>query len=261
LILDRIIDSKRKRLIKAKELLSVEDLIKNLQKSKCGSARDFEKSLKGGSMAIIAEIKRASPSKGIIRQDFEPAQIAREYQMAGVQAVSVLTEADFFMGDDAYIGIVRRNCDKPVLRKDFIIDVWQIYQSKLLSADAILLIARILPYQELKRFYQIATGIGIKCLIEVATCEEIESALETGASIIGINNRNLSDFSVSLKKTQILIKHIPKGITVVSESGIDKSNVKELKDMGVNAILVGETIMRQNDCFAAVNELRDALND
>lgn len=256
-MLDRIIVNKRMRLEKEKLKMPLELLRTSVENSSSEFSDSFLESIrKDGDLAIIGEIKKASPSKGMIRADFDPAQLAKAYDKAAVSAISVLTETDFFMGDDSYIDLVRQSCQLPILRKDFIIDLWQIYQTKMLKASAVLLIAAILSKSELKNFFETAKKLGIDPLVEVHNRSELEAALEIGAQIIGINNRDLKTFRVDIKITEELVKHIPTNVTVVSESGINKTNVRFVKDLGVNAILVGETFMRQTDVCEAVIELR-----
>lgn len=261
MILKKIVASKKVSLRQEKKELPIEKLVRLLEKQDNTIKVDFEKALRNSELAIIAEIKKASPSKGIIREDFDVAKIAAEYKRVEASAVSVLTEKEYFLGDVSYLNVVKKACDLPVLRKDFIIDEWQIFQSKLLSADAILLIARILTQKELENFLNISKDLGIDCLVEVVNESEIESALKAGADIIGINNRNLESFIVDIKTTEKLVRHIPKNVAIVSESGIDIENIREIKNMGVNAILVGEAIMRQTDCYLAVKKLREAASD
>lgn len=259
MVLDRIIEAKRARIEKAKLDMPLERLLRQLEHIDLIKSPSFIKAIKKEEdLAIIGEVKKASPSKGIIRSDFDPAVLAGIYQDAGVAAISVLTERDFFMGDDDYPAIVRQNCELPILRKDFLIDPWQIYHSKLIGAQAILLIAAILSKNELKEFYRTARGIKLDCLVEVHNRRELDMVLEVGVNIIGINNRDLKDFNVSIKTTEGLVRFIPEGVIAVSESGIDSTNVKAIKDMGVNAILVGEAFMRENDIFEAVIKMRQA---
>jgi len=258
-VLDKIVEAKRKRIEKGKLDLPLEKILRQLERADFTDSPSFIKEIKKeGYMAIIGEIKKASPSKGIIRDDFDPEELASTYKKAGVDAISVLTESDFFLGDDIFPSLVRRNCELPILRKDFLFDLWQIYHSKLIGAQAILLIVSILDKGSLKHFIREAKSIGLDCLVEAHNRSELDTALEAGASIIGINNRDLKDFSVSIKTTQELIRFIPEGVVTVSESGIDISNVKAIKDMGVDAILVGEAFMRKSDVFEAVREMRKA---
>lgn len=256
-MLDSIIEAKRMRVLEQKVQMPIERLQMKLENYDFDDVPSFNKSLKkGNDLAIIGEIKKASPSKGIIRDDFNPAHLAAIYAKAEVSAISVLTEQDFFLGDDAHIEIVRRHCKLPILRKDFIIDPWQVYQSKLIGASAVLLIVAITGKNDLKKLYQEAKSIGLDCLVEVHNRQEIETALEIGTSIIGINNRDLKNFTVDIKTTEHLLKFIPEGVLTVSESGIDKTNVRAVKDLGINAILVGEAFMRSDDVFKSVMELR-----
>lgn len=209
--------------------------------------RDFKKSIKKGSISLIGEIKKASPSVGVIRRHFSPAKIARIYEEENVSAVSVLTDKKFFKGNLSYLNIVRNSCQLPILRKDIIIDEFQIYQSKSSGADAILLIASILEKDKLKSFIKISKKIELDVLCEVHTKDDIKKALSSDAEIIGINNRDLNTFKVDISTTVNLIKFIPRGIIVVSESGIkSKKDIEMLQDVGVDAVLVGETLMRGN---------------
>jgi len=258
-MLDRIIQVKRAQIEQSKQDLPLESIMNQLEQIDFTSSPSFLKALKEkDDMAVIGEIKKASPSKGIIRYDFDPISLAGIYQKAGVAAISVLTERDFFMGDDSYPAMVRQNCKLPILRKDFLINPWQIYQSKLIGAQAVLLIAAILSKKELLEFYGKARSINLDCLIEVHNRRELDTALDVGANIIGINNRDLKTFNVSIKTTEELVRFIPEDVIIVSESGIDRTNVKAIKEMGVDAILVGEAFMRESDVFEAVTELRRA---
>lgn len=241
-ILDQIVEKKRKQIELEKQDISLEEMI---EKSKVDrEIRNFEDALKSSDMAVISEIKKASPSKGIIKEDFDPVEMAMIYEKNPFHAISVLTEREYFLGDDKYIKMVKEVTTKPVLRKDFIIDEYQIYQSKVIGADAILLIARILK-GKLKKYYDLAKSLGLHVLVEVHGEDEVAEALESGAKILGVNNRNLATFDVDLKQTEKLMKLFPEDIMVVSESGIRNSeDVEYLKSIGVSAVLVGETLMR-----------------
>ena len=219
---------------------------------------DFYNALKKDKqISIIAEVKKASPSKGIIKEDFNPLEIAKKYSEEKVQAISVLTEKNFFLGDEDYLVKIRQNVALPILRKDFIIDLWQVYQSRCLGADAILLIVSILNDEELKKFQIVAEILGMQCLVEVHDREELERALESGAKIIGINNRNLKTFEVDLKTTEKLMNYIPHDRVVVSESGIKtQDDMRYLKDLGVNAVLIGETFMRADSINEKIKEFK-----
>jgi len=196
-------------------------------------------------VAIIAEAKKASPSKGVIQPDFDPVRIARKYWEGGAQCLSVLTDVDFFQGALAYIPLVREAVELPVLRKDFIIDPLQIEEAHAVGADAILLIAAILDVGQLREFRLLAESLGMDVLVEVHDERELESALAAESRLIGINNRNLNDFSVSLETTFRLLQQIPDGFPVVSESGISSvDDMRRLKAAGVKAALIGESLMR-----------------
>jgi len=199
-------------------------------------------------VAIIAEAKKASPSKGVIQPDFDPVQIALNYQQGGAHAMSVLTDVDFFQGSLNYIPLVRNAVDLPVLRKEFIIDPLQIKEAAVFGADAILLIAAILDGYQLKDFRIQAEESGMDVLVEVHNEEELEKTLAVQSRLIGINNRNLNDFSVDLATTFRLQREIPKDIPVVSESGISsREDMRRLKEAGITAALIGESLMRSRE--------------
>lgn len=199
-------------------------------------------------VAIIAEAKKASPSKGVIRPDFDPVAIAEQYQAGGAQAISVLTDVDFFQGSLDYIPMVREAVALPVLRKEFIIDPLQIREASVYGADAILLIAAILDIPRMRDFRQMAEELGMDVLVEVHDEVETEQALEAGSKLIGVNNRNLRDFTVDLNTTFRLQRLIPDNIPLVSESGIStREDMARLKEAGVAAALIGESLMRNLD--------------
>ena len=196
-------------------------------------------------VAIIAEAKKASPSKGVIQPDFDPVRIALNYREGGARCLSVLTDVDFFQGSLAYIPLVREAVALPVLRKDFIIDPLQITEARIVGADAVLLIAAILEVEQLRDFRLLAESLGMDVLVEVHDERELEDALAAESRLIGINNRNLNDFSVSLETTFRLLQKIPPGVPVVSESGITSvADMQRLKAAGVKAALIGESLMR-----------------
>ncbi len=220
--------------------------------------RDFELALKGNGLSIIAEVKKASPSKGIIDPDFNPKKTALNYEKYGVDAISVLTEKKFFLGIDENIRLVKEKASMPILRKDFIIDKYQIYQSIALGADAILLIAAVLN-DNLKSYYELATSLGLHCLVEVHNKAEIDLSLDSGCKIIGINNRDLFDFHVDIHTTEKLMAYIPKSKLIVSESGISSiKDIKYLRSIGASAVLIGESFMRKPD---SVRAFREACHD
>jgi indole-3-glycerol phosphate synthase len=218
---------------------------------------DFKKNIsRKGHINLIGEIKKSSPSKGIIRGDFNPLKIALTYQASGASALSVLTDERFFDGKLDYLKMVKERVTIPVLRKDFIIDEYQIYESALAGADAILLITHILTQEELNRYYHIAKELGMDVLVEVHNEEECEKALNSPASIIGINNRDLSTFEVDINTTQRLIRLIPDTKIIVSESGIESyEQVMFLKSLGVDAVLIGEVFMRADNIAEKIREL------
>ena len=258
LILDKIVNKKKEQLEHQKKSISIEAWKQIISRPGIHKPLDFYSSItKEKKTCIIAEVKKASPSKGVFIQEYDPAKIAKEYCLCEVDAVSVLTEKYFFLGSEEHLSKVRQASPLPILRKDFIIDVWQIYQSRYIGADAILLIASILNDFELKKFLIVAGMLGLHCIVEVHDRQELERALECGAKIIGINNRNLKTFEVDLKTTESLIKYIPFGVAVVSESGIKTcEDFKRVQDAGVNAVLIGEAFMTAEGIKDKINELR-----
>lgn len=220
--------------------------------------RDFIKELnKLPELAIISEVKKASPSKGVIRADFDPVTIAQEYQEGGASAISVLTDEKFFQGHYTYLQDVRAKTAVPVLRKDFIIDPLQVEHTAAMGADAMLLIAAILEDSQMKDLYDITLGYAIAPLIEIHTPWELDRVMKIEPSLIGINNRNLDTFETTLDTTFSIIKYIPREITVISESGIENGDqARKLRDAGVKALLVGESLMRLDDPKVLINELR-----
>lgn len=227
--------------------------------------RDFFSALNkkcGTSSRIIAEIKKASPSRGIIQKDFDPQKIGKIYQRAGAAAISILTEKKFFQGDISCLSLVRKNTDIPVLCKDFIIDPYQIYEAALHGADGFLLIAAILSRQQMEDFLSLGKELGMEALIEVHSEEELQKALLTSAKIIGINNRNLKTFKTDITTTLALIKFIPAGKVVVSESGIHtRAQIELMEKAGVHAFLIGEALMREKDPGKKLRELKGELHD
>ncbi|MFH0810774.1 MAG: indole-3-glycerol phosphate synthase TrpC [Pseudomonadota bacterium] len=205
---------------------------------------------------LIAEVKKASPSAGLIRPDFDPVALARSYHQAGARAISVITDEKFFQGHIDYLAAVSRAVPLPVLRKDFLIDPYQIYEARLKGAGAVLLIASVLPLEELKELRSLAANLGMDSLVEVHNEADLAVALAAGANIIGVNNRDLRDFSVSLETTLRLRPRVPAGVVLVSESGIKtREDVLRLQEAGVDAILVGESLMRSADVGAKAREL------
>lgn len=233
--------------------------------AKTDTGRSFKKALTSlprlvCGPAIIAEVKKASPSKGIISEDFRPAEQAVSYQNAGAAAVSCLTEEYYFKGSAEYFKAVRKVIDIPMIRKDFIIDPYQIYEAKAMGADAILLIAAILGTEQMKEYRTIAESLKMDVLAESHNETELTSVINAGCTIFGINNRNLKDFSVTLETTKRLAGLVPEGGIIVAESGIKTAeDMKFLADCGANAVLIGETLMRSGSVEASVKELRSLL--
>ncbi len=244
MILDEILQNKRIEVEKAKRSRSL-----NLLSSKIENVRpprDFHKSIKSsGKVKIIAEIKCASPSKGVLREDFNPTHIAKSYAHSGASAISVLTDKRFFKGDLTHLRDVRSVVSVPLLRKDFIIDPYQVYEARLYGADAVLLIAGALKTKSLTKLLDLTHSLGMSAIVEVHSEEELEKALLAESRIIGINNRDLKTFDVSLEVSARLMKLIPTGKIVVSESGIVSSeDIKRLKNEGICIFLIGEAFMK-----------------
>ncbi|WP_257287082.1 indole-3-glycerol phosphate synthase TrpC [Endozoicomonas sp. SESOKO2] len=249
-ILNTIVERKRGEVAERQATLPMQEVITRARHSE--GTRGFAKSLEARTeiqqAAIIAEIKKASPSKGVIREKFDPANIAQSYEKAGASCLSILTDKDFFQGDESYLKEARSACALPVLRKDFMIDPWQIYESRMIGADCILLIAACLTDGELQEFSSTALDLGMDVLVEVHDANELERALPLEGTLLGINNRNLHTFEVSLDNTFSLLGKIPKGRKVITESGIHTAeDVDSMFSKGVNSFLVGEAFMLQED--------------
>lgn len=246
MILDTIVKQVKQRVAEQQTvfpLAKLRDEIGNIPE-----ADSFKKALQRPEIQVIAEIKKASPSAGIICDHFDPQAIAREYGEAGAAAISVLTEQDFFQGSLDILSRVREAVMLPLLRKDFLIDPYQIYQARYYGANCVLLIAAILSEQQLAQFQQLAGDLGMNALVEVHNEDELEKVLQVGADIIGINNRNLQTFRVDVNTSLRLREKIPVECVVVSESGIKtREDVAQLEQAGINAMLIGETLMRASD--------------
>jgi indole-3-glycerol phosphate synthase len=221
-----------------------------------GFVAAIQRRLDAGEAAVIAEVKKASPSKGLIRKDFDPARIARSYEGGGAACLSVLTDIDFFQGSDLYLQQARDACALPVLRKDFVIDPYQVYEARALGADCILLIVAALDDGALVSMSNLAMELGMDVLVEVHDIDELERALQTGCALVGVNNRNLRTFQVSLETTLALKDAVPRDRILVTESGIaTRADVARMRAAGIDAFLVGESLMRQPDPGAALQQL------
>jgi indole-3-glycerol phosphate synthase len=257
-ILSEIIAYKKEEVRQRKELLKIESLKKRL--SQLPPPRGFKEAItQRNGINIIAEVKSASPSAGVLIKDFDPVAIADDYLKGGAAALSVLTERKFFKGNLDFISLVKRENPLPTLRKDFIIDPYQIYESRVCGADAVLLIVSILSKGILKDFLSLVVELGMDTLVEVHDEEELTVALNTGCDIIGINNRNLRTFKVDLTTTIKLISSIPPEKVVVSESGIkSRKDIVQLEEAGVKAVLIGEALIKAKDRVAMLRNLRGA---
>ena len=259
MILDDIVEKRREQLEREKENFPLEDM-KEMALNSRRVSLDFKAALKADGISIISEVKKASPSRGIISEDFRPTEQAKAYEEAGADAISCLTEEHFFKGADKYLADIRASVNLPILRKDFIFDEYQIYEAKVLGADAVLLIAAILSEEKLLKLSRLAASLGLFCLTEVHNEEELQKVIRCKCDIIGINNRDLKTFHVDLNTTKRLAKLVPYDAVLVSESGMKNGNdIKEVKEYGADAVLIGETLMRSGDIKNTINELRGSL--
>lgn len=248
----------------AEEKRKVEPVRMRKQAEECyrNESFPFEAALQKNALSFICEVKKASPSKGIIAEDFPYVCIAEEYEKAGADALSVLTEPYYFKGSNAYLRDIREHSSLPVLRKDFTIDEYMIYEAKTLGADAVLLICAILTDTQLSEYMQIAKSLGMSALVEAHDAKEIERAIACGASIVGVNNRNLKDFSVDIRHSVSLRRLVPPEILFVSESGIrTPGDTRALMENGTDAVLIGETLMRSKNVQKTLTRLREGRED
>jgi len=254
-ILDKIIAAKTGEVALLKRSMPLSELQGRLRDLPATTGPDFHAAL-GDSCAIIAEVKRHSPSCGALREEIDSGEVAAVYEQNGAAAISVLTERDFFHGAPADLVAIKQRVAIPVLRKDFIIDSYQIYESRLLGADAMLLIAGVLPEEQLREFIAIARSLGIWPLVEIHGSLDLEIALAAGAEIIGVNNRNLQTFITDISNSLALAPHVPYGKILVSESGIrSRADIEILMAAGIHAFLIGETLMRAADPGRQLREL------
>lgn len=258
-ILQTIAERTKLRVARDREKISADEIRQRALNLPRGDF-PFETALAGDDLAFICECKKASPSKGLIAENFPHVDIAKEYESAGADAISILTEPEFFLGADNFLSDIAREVSIPCLRKDFVVDVYQIFQAKVLGASAILLICAILDDDRLKKFLAACDELGLSALVEAHDENEIRRALNCGAKIIGVNNRNLKNFSVDMSNAAKLRSLVPRDKIFVSESGVKTSDdVKKIRALGANAVLIGETLMRAVDKRAALAELRGKL--
>jgi indole-3-glycerol phosphate synthase len=253
-ILDRILDVKRAEVAVAKREVPYVEM--QARASQAGPVRDFVAALRAKRPAVIAEVKKASPSRGVLRADFDPAAIAKSYEKGGAACLSVLTDRQFFQGEAAHLIAARTACALPALRKDFVIDPYQVLESRALGADCILLIAACLTTDEMGALEDAARELRMAVLVEVHDAAELQRALELKTPLLGINNRNLKTFETRLETTLELLSRVPSDRTVVTESGIlSKADVERMRSAGVNTFLVGEAFMRAAEPGAALSAL------
>lgn len=257
MILQEIAERTIKRVEYLKTVRKTEEVKREALALGRGEQADFYKALSSKQLSFICEVKKASPSKGVIAEDFPYLEIAREYEAAGAAAISVLTEPYYFLGKDDYLSQIAEAVKLPLLRKDFTVDAYQIYEARILKASAVLLICALMNRDKLKEYLDIVEELSMSALVEVHTEAEAEMALDAGAKIIGVNNRDLKTFHVDLATSQRLRKMIPEGILFVSESGIKTpEDIKTLEQIGTDAVLIGETFMRSTDKKGELARLR-----
>ena len=257
MILDDIVEKTKKRIEKEKQIISLKEIKKKALQMEINHSYPFEQALKTDELSFICEVKKASPSKGLIVKDFYYIDIAKEYEQIGASCISVLTEPDFFQGDISFLDEISQCVSIPLLRKDFIIDEYMIYQAKVNHASAILLICTLLDDATLKHFFEIADLLGLSCLVEAHDEEEIKRAIKIGARIIGVNNRDLKTFTVDIYNSIRLRQFVPRDLLFVSESGIQThDDILRLHENNVNAVLIGETLMKAQNKEKILNELR-----
>lgn len=261
-ILDQLAAYAKKRVDADKKVKSLDQIRELASEIKKTDTKDFlfEKALRKPELGFICECKKASPSKGLIEPDFRYIEIAKDYERAGADCISVLTEPKWFLGDDLYLMEISKAVSTPCLRKDFTVDEYQIYQAKTLGASAVLLICSILTEAQIYKYLDICETLGMSALVEVHDAQEAEMAVNSGAKIIGVNNRNLKDFTVDVDNSRRLRELIPSDILFISESGVKNGeDVAKLRMIGADGVLIGETLMRATDKKAKLDELRGIL--
>lgn len=256
MILETIAQANRERYKKIAQSVSLEEIKQKALAMDINSEFPFEKALAKDGISYICEVKKASPSKGIIAEDFPYVQIAKDYENAGASAISVLTEPQWFKGENRFLQEISQNVNIPLLRKDFTVCEYQIYEAKAIGASAVLLICALLDTDTIREWIKLCDTLGLSALVEAHTEEEVQSALDAGARVIGVNNRNLKDFTVDITTCTRLRSLVPKDILFVGESGIKTNkDVENLRNAGVNGVLIGETLMRSDDKKQALAKL------
>jgi len=258
-ILDQLAEHARERVAEAKKKIPLEEIKRQALSLPKGSFA-FENALKKTDISFICECKKASPSKGLISPEFPYLQIAKDYEAAGADCISVLTEPKWFLGRDEYLKEIASIVSTPCLRKDFTVDEYMIYEAKVLGASAVLLICSILSEEKLREYIELCDELGLSALVEAHDEAEVSVALKTGARIIGVNNRNLNDFSVNTDNSIKLRGLIPENVLFVSESGVSSAeDIEKLREIGADAVLIGETLMRATDKKSKLNDFRGAV--
>lgn len=256
MILETIAQANKKRYNEIQKHIPLEEIKRRALNLQTNTGFPFEKALAKDGISYICEVKKASPSKGIIAEDFPYVQIAKDYEQAGASAISVLTEPQWFKGENAYLEEISKNVKLPLLRKDFTVCEYQIYEAKTIGASAVLLICALLDTETIRKWIKLCDTLGLSALVEAHTEAEVKSAIAAGARIIGVNNRNLKDFTVDITTCTRLRGLVPEDILFVGESGIRTSeDIENLRSAGVNGVLIGETLMRNPDKKSALEEL------
>ena len=257
MILDEIAARTKQRVEEQKQRISLEEMKQKALVMDSNTGFPFLKALNEPDISFICEVKKASPSKGLIASDFPYVDIAKEYEEAGAAAISVLTEPYYFQGSNTYLTEITQNVSIPVLRKDFTVDEYMIYEAKVIGASAVLLICAILDLDTLKKYLELAHSLGLSVIVEAHDEKEVKMALESGAKIIGVNNRDLRTFTVDINNSAKYRKMVPDDIVFISESGIKTAeDIQKLRENGTNAVLIGETFMRSPDKKAVLAQLR-----
>lgn len=258
-LLEQLAEHAKERVAQAKKNVSPEE-IRSLARSMPKGKFSFERALQKPGISFICECKKASPSKGLIAEDFPYVEIAKAYEKAGADGISVLTEPKWFLGRDAYLKEIAEKVSIPCLRKDFTVDEYMIYEARVLGASAVLLICAILTEREVADYIKVCDSLGCSALVEVHDENEVETALRAGARIIGVNNRNLKDFSVNMENSGRLRSLVPAGVLFVAESGVrSREDIEAFQELGVDGVLIGEALMKAPDKKAKLQELRGLL--